>query len=126
MLESRRHVRADLSHPVYITLPTDPTEQESRIANVSESGMWVVMLDPPPVGTIIKFDLKLDTGRVRGFGHVVWIRFSSKNESEPCGMGVEFRSLTQDDKIVLRLAVVGALDRSGQGVEAARIEQRIA
>ena len=127
MIENRRHVRAPLSQSVSVTLPSSPTETLARTANVSESGMWVVMTNPPPVGTIVRFAISLGESKiVHGYGHVVWVRFTSKNFDEPCGMGLEFRSLSNEDREAIASAVHEALVETGRTIDEVRAEQRIA
>lgn len=68
-------------------------------ANVSESGMFVALQNPPPVGSWLLFEMVLSADpadRVRGMGTVAWTRSQTATRNQPDGMGFEFRFLSRD------------------------------
>ena len=104
MAEKRRHERRDLEVDVEITLDDWHAAKLTRTANVSPGGMYVLLRDPPPVGSIVKFEMKLSDGDVHGIGRVTWIRLKTDTLERPTGMGLEFRTIFDDGEKRLKQA----------------------
>lgn len=116
-IEERRHPRVRLTHPVRLTFSHTPEESETHTANLSESGMFVASSVPPPIGTMVRFRIDFGAGGgnshpdeiVQGYGHVVWVRFSSSRLDEPAGLGIEFGALNVRSRSLLRARIFEAL-----------------
>lgn len=88
--------------------------QEAYTANISTGGMFVRGKDPRTVGTLLRFELRLDEGEpIKGVGEIVWIRAHSRGPEAPAGMGVQFGHLDESTRDRLTAAVVGALGSLG-------------
>ena len=48
---------------------------------------------------------------VKGYGHVVWMRLKSTRLDEPCGMGIQFGTLHEQAKELLRHKIGLALEQ---------------
>lgn len=115
--EERRHPRVRLTHAVRLTFSHSPEESETHTANLSESGMFVASSTPPPIGTMVRFQIDFGAGGgnshpeeiVQGYGHVVWVRFSSSRLDEPAGLGIEFGALNARSRSLLRARIYEAL-----------------
>ena len=69
--------------------------------NISSGGMFITSRKPKPVGTEIRFELRLadESPLIGGTGVVRWIRdFDPDNPKRPHGMGIEFRDLGADSR----------------------------
>ncbi|MEM1247115.1 MAG: PilZ domain-containing protein [Acidobacteriota bacterium] len=115
--DDRRHPRVRLTHAVRLTFSNSPEETETHTANLSESGMFVANSSPPPIGTMVRFRIDFGAGGgnshpeeiVQGYGHVVWVRFSSSRLDEPAGLGIEFGALNARSRSLLRARIYQAL-----------------
>jgi hypothetical protein len=72
--------------------------------------MFVQGENPRPVGTLVRFELRLEEGEpIKGVGEVVWIRPRSQGPEAPSGMGIQFGHLDVSHRERLKVAVLGAL-----------------
>lgn len=99
--------RAPLEVPVKLLFDSFGEMKSGFSANVSRGGMFVAGTEVRPVGTLIKFELKLSlsSAPVRGLGEVVWIRLKQRHLGQPPGMGIQFRYLDVDSLSRLDSAV---------------------
>lgn len=99
--------RAPLEVPVKLLFDSFGEMKSGYSANVSRGGMFVAGSEVRPVGTLIKFELKLSlsSAPVRGLGEVVWIRLKQRHLGQPPGMGIQFRYLDVDSLSRLDSAV---------------------
>lgn len=67
---------------------------------LSLSGMFVASRNLQPVGSVLAFELLLADGfqLAEGVGEVVWVRQLSLGSDEPEGMGIRFRSLSEQSR----------------------------
>ena len=76
-------------------------------ANISLGGMFVRATDPPPVGTVLRFSLKLkgDFKLIQGRGEVAWNRREGSSAEEPAGAGIRFLELEPASADLIRRMV---------------------
>ncbi len=76
-------------------------------SNISLGGIFVQTSQPPPVGTVLKFSLKLkgNFNLVQGRGEVVWIRPEGDGGGPPPGAGIRFLDLEPASKDLIRRMV---------------------
>jgi uncharacterized protein (TIGR02266 family) len=69
-------------------------------ANLSLGGMFIQSQNPPPLGTVVKFRLRLKEGLslIEGSAEVTWIRPSTEAGDRLAGMGVRFIKLTPESR----------------------------
>ena len=75
-------------------------------SNISLGGMFVKASEPPPVGTSLKFSLRLkgDFSLIQGRGEVVWIRREGESNDHPAGAGIRFLNLeTASEDLIRRM-----------------------
>jgi len=88
--------------------------RKAHTGNISIGGMFVEGENPRPVGTLVRFELRLDTGEpIKGVGEVVWIRPHSQGPEAPSGMGIQFGHLEESPHARLKATVLGALAELG-------------
>jgi uncharacterized protein (TIGR02266 family) len=111
----REHTRAPLEAPVRLKFDTLDQMQTGYTANVSRGGMFVHVADARPVGTLLKFELDLNSSRppISGFGEIVWIRLKQRELQHPPGMGIQFRHLDVESLAALEKAIGKALAEAG-------------
>jgi len=87
--------------------------------------MFVELEKPVTVGTIVKFELDLESSpdTVRGTAEVVWIRSDKISQEKPAGVGLQFRHLEGEGKAIVRSAVEEVLQAQGLSVEPAAVLQ---
>lgn len=69
---------------------------ETRISDISTTGVFVDAMSPLPVGSSVKLTFRLPTGRVIEAEGIV-------KQSQPrIGMGVEFTAITPEDRDHIR------------------------
>ncbi|MBN2341961.1 MAG: TIGR02266 family protein [Deltaproteobacteria bacterium] len=75
--------------------------------NVSKYGVFFKTSKPKPVGTTVKFELKIadDTTVLRGMGDVSWIR-ETEHGSAPAGMGIKFKKLDANSRDTVKKILV--------------------
>ena len=99
--ELRKTTRGSLQVPVTILISGWDVFQ-AKTGSISMGGFFVALPKPPPVGILAKFTIDLKGEPVRGVGRVAWIRLTSESPEKPAGMGLQFRHLLDDDRLVLR------------------------
>ena len=83
---------------------------QTYTANVSETGLFAVKKNPPPVGSLVKFSLRTDSGsEIRGMAEVVWVRLKTKSLDSPNGVGLRYRWLDAEGQEKLRELVASHL-----------------
>jgi Tfp pilus assembly protein PilZ len=76
--------------------------------------MFIPGKNPRPVGTLLRFELRLDEEEpIKGVGEVVWIRPRSQGPEAPSGMGIQFGHIDESNRDRLVRAVLQALDEVG-------------
>jgi molecular chaperone DnaK len=89
---------------------------EKYATNLSRGGLFIRSRDPKPVGTPVRFELRLANGEkvIQGEGVVRWIQQEDPNATPPVapGMGIQFTNLdAASAKIVERM--ITAQERRG-------------
>ncbi|HMG34834.1 MAG TPA: PilZ domain-containing protein [Blastocatellia bacterium] len=69
---------------------------QTRISDISVTGVFVETLSPPPVGAVVKMSFSLPDGRTVEAEGVV------KHIQPGIGMGIEFSSLKSEDEEFIR------------------------
>lgn len=96
--------------PVRLQFDALEKAREAHTGNISIGGMFVQGEDPRPVGTLVRFELRLEGEEpIQGVGEVVWIRPHSQGPEAPPGMGIQFGHLEDSPRERLKVAVLGAL-----------------
>ena len=82
--------------------------------NISLGGMFVKIADPPPIGTSLEIEFRLDDGvdLIRGRGKVIWVREEAPAPEQPAGIGVRFVELTPGSRELI-FQVVDRFVRKG-------------
>jgi uncharacterized protein (TIGR02266 family) len=95
--ENAAAIRAILKHPNIETFV------QRYAQNVSKHGVFFKTAKPKPVGTTIKFELKLADGTkvLRGVGEVSWIR-ATETAGAPPGMGIRFQKLDANSRDIVK------------------------
>ncbi len=108
----RENTRAPLTAPVRLQFDTFSKPDRAYTANVSAGGMFVRSRKPRPVGTRLRFELRLEgfAKPAVGFAEVVWIRLKSSSKDEPTGMGLEFRYVDPPSRFRIEAAVCAAIE----------------
>jgi uncharacterized protein (TIGR02266 family) len=81
---------------------------ENHAHDVSRGGIYIKTANPFPVGTLLKFEIRLaaDQPVITGVGRVVWKRDTPHDSADqPAGMGVKFIKVDDASRVVIdRLA----------------------
>jgi uncharacterized protein (TIGR02266 family) len=81
---------------------------ENHAHDVSRGGIYIKTANPFPVGTLLKFEIRLaaDQPVITGVGRVVWKRDAPHDSADqPAGMGVKFIKVDDASRVVIdRLA----------------------
>lgn len=99
--------RYRIKRDVSIELPSN-TDEVVRIrtntTDLSRHGMFVKLNPPPPLETIVKFNLFLTEGKpsISGSAQIVWIQ-NGWSEHHPTGVGLKFLDLTVENENQIRL-----------------------
>ena len=100
--------------PVRLQFDAMEKAHEAYTGNISIGGMFVQDKNPRTVGTLARFELRLDAGEpIKGVGEVAWIRTRSLGPEAPSGMGIQFGHLEESSHDRLREAVLKALASLG-------------
>ena len=92
--EQRRATRVPLE--VEVTLESDHNFFAGVANNVSEGGIFVATLNPPPVGSEVGFELLLGGERFLVVGVVRWVRDErAASNGAPAGCGVKWGHLEE-------------------------------
>lgn len=119
--EFRENTRAPVRAPATIQMDAFSEPKSGYTANVSVGGMFVAMTDPPPVGSIVRYEVELGDppSPVRGTAEVVWMRTQAQGPDLPAGIGLQFRLIEGDGETLLRTVVQKALAELGPEPEPA-------
>lgn len=97
----------------------------AKTLNLSEGGMFIVMPDPPAVGTRVHLEFALPDGEPwEATAEVVWIRTPGEQHPYPPGMGVQFVELPAEAQPRIAAFVAGLLGApsAAKGVQARRTD----
>ena len=110
----RENTRAPLHAPATLQVDAFTEPLAGYTGDISLGGMFVKMRNPPPVGTILRFEIELPdpAGKVKGMGEVAWLRAQGLVPGQPAGMGMRFRFVEEDGEPLLRQAIEEALKNS--------------
>jgi len=111
----RRATRAMLVAPIELQHGGDKPTESAFTSNVSMGGLFVQTPKPKPVGSKLRFELRIqsDAPPVKGFGEVCWIRVRDQGRGAPAGMGVQIGLLIgEEGEDLLRSSIAGALKAS--------------
>ena len=92
---ARRHWLMDPLRVERVPSPTASSHLIGFASNISETGMFVQCALPPPPGTKMTLQVRIQDGdrvTVRG-ARVVWTRDRTTARYEPCGVGVELHRM---------------------------------
>lgn len=108
----RENTRAPLAAPIKLQFDTFSKPERGYSANISAGGMFVRSRNPRPVGTRLRFEIRLQgfAKPAVGFAEVVWIRLKSNTKDEYTGMGLEFRYIDPPSKFRIEAAVCAAIE----------------
>ena len=108
----RENTRAPLAAPVKLQFDNFSNPERGYSANISAGGMFVRSLDPRPVGTRLRFEVRLKgfAKPAVGFAEVVWIRLKSSRQDDYTGMGLDFRYIDPPSKFRIEAAVCAAIE----------------
>lgn len=111
----RRATRALLVAPIEVHDAADQSHESSFTSNVSMGGLFVQSASPKPVGSKLRFELKIrsDSPAVKGYGEVRWIRVRDQGRGYPAGMGIQVSLLIgEEGENLLRSSIAGAIKSS--------------
>jgi Tfp pilus assembly protein PilZ len=111
----RRATRALLVAPIGLEHAADRSTESAYTSNVSMGGLFVQSSTPRPVGSKLRFELKIrsDASPVKGFGEVRWIRIRDQGRGFPAGMGIRIDLLVgEEGQQLLRTSIAGAVKSS--------------
>lgn len=98
--ERRRAPRVELETAV--NLFSDSNFFTGFTGDISEGGVFVVAYELQPVGTEVSVELGLPGGHeIKANGVVRWVRDPRDPTQVAPGMGIEFESLTDEDRAVI-------------------------
>ncbi len=86
----RETTRTHIAIPVRIRI-AGQDDLTAVTANASCGGMFVKMTNPPPVGTLVRFEVDIGSPTIRGYAEIAWIRVRFGGSERPAGMGLQFR-----------------------------------
>jgi uncharacterized protein (TIGR02266 family) len=85
----RNHPRIPLE--VEVTLESEHNFYTGISQNISEGGIFVATIHPPPLGSAVSFQLLLENQRFQVHGTVVWVRHEIAAQSHaPAGCGIRW------------------------------------
>jgi uncharacterized protein (TIGR02266 family) len=89
-----------LSLELEVSLQSDSNFYIGLTENLSDGGIFVATHLVQPIGTVVAMTLRLPNRRVPlvTAGIVRWVREFSETLEAPPGMGIEFESLSEDDR----------------------------
>ncbi len=106
-VENRKHERIDTEYLVHVTVPAGGNVLEGTCLNLSEGGLFVQMLDPPPQGSAHHMELRLEPidQTVRVDGTVFWVRQEEPDSQLPPGVGMRFEGMSDETRGLIRKAI---------------------
>ena len=108
----RVHKRVDFFNPVKVVVPDENTAVDVFAGNVSKGGMFLRSNRPLPKGKKVKLEFETQEGKVEvEEGEVVWNKeFEPISiDGAPAGMGVQFKSMSEDSKLKIEAFIDDAL-----------------
>jgi uncharacterized protein (TIGR02266 family) len=107
--DERRHQRVPLAMKIRFKSATISEFIEQYSRDLSKGGIFIRMKSPMPVGTLIKFDFRLQDERslIQGVGRVVWRREDDSGDDAPSGMGIKFIKLDENSRGNLERIIEG-------------------
>lgn len=107
----RENTRAPLHAPATLQVDAFSEPLTGFTGDISLGGMFVRMRNPPPVGSILRFEIELEdpVGTIKGMAEVAWLRTHGRVPGQPAGMGVQFRFVEDEGEPLLRQAIEDAL-----------------
>jgi uncharacterized protein (TIGR02266 family) len=118
----RAHQRVDFFNPVKVVVPDENTAVDVFAGNVSKGGMFLRSNRPLPKGKKVKLEFETKGGKVEvEEGEVVWNKeFEPISiDGSPAGMGVQFKSMSEDAKLKIESFIDDALHTQPQPEEKA-------
>jgi len=91
---------------------------EKYSTNVSLGGIFIQSRSPKPPGTVLRFEMALQSGEplIRGEGQVTWVKeFDPNTPGQPFGMGVRFTQLDPRSRSIVERAVAHRQNRTPAG-----------
>ncbi|MBW2703378.1 MAG: TIGR02266 family protein [Deltaproteobacteria bacterium] len=128
MTEDSKEKREEARKAVGLLIRVKYTEVDQFVdhfaTNISAGGIFIQSRKTYPVGTTLRFEIRLKSGEavLRGKGQVVWLREAVPASDKPVvpGMGVRFQQLDDDSKkIVKRMLKVR---RQGTAAERSKVK----
>jgi uncharacterized protein (TIGR02266 family) len=113
----RAHKRVDFFNPVKVVVPEENTAVDVFAGNVSKGGMFLRSNRPLPKGKKVKLEFETEEGKVEvEEGEVVWNKeFEPISiDGSPAGMGVEFKTMSDDSKLKIEAFIDDALHTKPQ------------
>ena len=126
----RQHPRVKADLQIRVAQRDLGTLLEANALNLSKGGIFVASEKHHPIGTILRFEIKLidEETVLRGTGEVKWTRTRKGVEGVPAGMGVEFRMLDEaSQRLVDRLVEEGEPEPTPAGakpIDSAKLGKR--
>jgi uncharacterized protein (TIGR02266 family) len=106
-VERRVHPRVPVETRVRVEYGSLRGFVEEVCRNVSIGGMFIECLEPPDLGTQLRFVLQLPapvSRQVQGAGDVVWRRAPADSDGPRPGFGVRFTELpATDQRLIFRI-----------------------
>ena len=114
MADTRRDRRAPVALKVRFKSATLDEFIEQYAQDISKGGAFIKAKKPMAVGTLLKFEFRLqdDSSIIRGVGRVVWCRSPEEADAErPAGMGIKFIKMDPESRSLVERIVS---ERGGQ------------
>lgn len=107
--------RVPLVVEVRVLLPDFASFVREVCRNVSIGGMFVQTPTPPPVGSVLRFELDLPdrAGVVHGSGEVAWVRSQDDPPANPAGFGLKFLDVPPTQRDLIFQVVDRFIQRGG-------------
>ena len=120
----RRESRVPLDAQVELKFENFQGFLDEIAANISNGGMFVKGTNPPPVGTVVDFSLKLqdDYALIQGRGEVAWVRARDAGPEAPAGVGIRFLKLLEPSGELIKRIVQKYEDEGGEAFDLERGE----
>ncbi len=103
-IENRKHERIDTDFLIQITVPAGGDVKDGTCLNLSESGLFVQMLEPPARGSTLHLELQLEpiNQTVHVDGVVLWVRPKMPDSRFPPGAGMRFEGMSDEARDLIR------------------------
>ncbi len=106
-IENREHERISTGFLIRVTVPIGGDIHEGTCLNLSESGIFVQMLEPPPKGADVDLEMHLEPVNqvVHLHGVVIWTRPKMPDPRFPPGAGMKFSTVPTDVLVLIRESI---------------------